>query len=60
MEDKDKLIEDLLLRVLKLEQRVNEIELSGSDTGVYLDGVPKYARDYIEERRKVTQKGQGK
>ncbi len=60
MEDKDKIIEDLLLRVLKLEQRVNEIEINGSDTGVYFEGVPKYARDYIDERRKQTQKGQGK
>lgn len=35
-----------------LEQRVEKLETGEKDTGVYLDGCPDYARDYINDSLK--------
>lgn len=53
--DNDKLkellekVSTLTATVNQLQQRVEKLETGEKDTGVYLDGCPDYARDYINE-----------
>ena len=52
-----KMVKDLTARVdaltlekQVLEQRVYELETGSVGTGVYLDGCPDYAKDYISQK----------
>lgn len=53
MENKDDVkeliekIDKLVLRVNELEKRLEDLEKGSLGTGVYLDGTPDYAKEYI-------------
>lgn len=53
MEEKIKELEtklvELNLTIQSLQDRVQKLEDSEVSTGVYLDGVPEYAKDYINK-----------
>lgn len=45
-------IAELKLKNTDLEKRVKELEEGSMTTGVYLEGCPDYAKDYIIEKKK--------
>lgn len=42
-------VDKLTLQISELEKRVHDLETGSIGTGVYLDGTPEYARDYINK-----------
>lgn len=56
MEEKIKELEakiaELNLKVISLEERVKDLEDGSISTGVYLEGVPDYAKEYIQKSNK--------
>lgn len=38
------------LQVQQLEDRIKSLEEGSMGTGIYLDGCPEYARDYINKK----------
>lgn len=44
-------IDELLLRIQELEQRIIKLEAGRARTGVYTTGVPEYVRDYIRYKK---------
>lgn len=45
------IINDLRLKIIELEQRVQKLEEGSSSSGVYTGGVPDYARNWYEEKK---------
>lgn len=45
-------VDKLTLQISELEKRVHDLETGSIGTGVYLDGTPEYARDYINNNNK--------
>ena len=45
------ILDKLVLRVNELEKRLEKLEKGSIGTGVYLNGVPEYAKEYITKDR---------
>lgn len=43
---------ELYAKIATLEQRINDIEVERSVGGIYLENVPRYAKDYINQKAK--------
>ena len=50
LEDMESKIKTLTLQVQMLDNKVKELEEGSLGTGIYLDGCPEYARDYINKK----------
>ena len=49
-EDMESKLKTLTLQVQTLEDKVKNLEEGSLGTGIYLDGCPEYARDYINRK----------
>lgn len=48
--DLESKIKTQTLQVQQLEDRIKSLEEGSMGTGIYLDGCPEYARDYINKK----------
>ncbi len=44
---------ELLLTVQQLTERVSALENENQGSGVYLNGSPKYVRDFLDKKREL-------
>jgi len=47
----DQEVNDLIVKIAELDQRISKLESSGNLDGIYLDGVPENIREYIKEKK---------
>lgn len=48
---------EILLKIQELEGRIEALEKRKTKTGVIMSGTPKYAQNYVENKRKEINNG---
>lgn len=46
-------ISELKLELLKINERISLLEAANVDSGVYIQGSPKYVQDYLSKKREL-------